>query len=213
MIIQKFVRVLGNALKEEMPGAKAHQVMTPRHRPGFKLKHSGPPRPGAVMILLYEEEGKIKFPLIRRSEYRGVHSGQIALPGGKAEPSDENLIATAARETHEELGIHPSKIEIVGSLTSFFVAASNFQILPVVGYASELPKFVPDGREVAEVVKVEVEALIDPQTVKEKEITPAEGITFDAPYYDLAGKVVWGATAMMLSEFVNLTKRIYGRVD
>ena len=163
------------------------------------------------MILLYEEEGNIQFPLIQRSEYRGVHSGQIALPGGKAEDSDADLIETATREAQEELGIDPKKIEIVGSLTSFFVAASNFQILPVVAYAKEFPQFIPDEREVAGVVKADLKAMLDPQTVKEKEITPAEGITFDAPYYDLDGKVVWGATAMMLSEFVTLTKSIYGQ--
>ena len=163
------------------------------------------------MILLYEEAGVIQFPLIQRSEYRGVHSGQIALPGGKADESDADLIATATREAHEELGIDPLSIEIVGSLTSFFVAASNFQILPVVAYAREYPQFVPDEREVAGVVKADLKTMINPQTIKEKEITPAEGITFDAPYYDLSGKVVWGATAMMLSEFVTLTKRIYGQ--
>lgn len=211
MIIQEFVAELSSTLKKELPGAEAHQLMAPKHRPGFKLKHDKPPRPGAVMILLYEEDGIIRFPLIRRSEYRGVHSGQIALPGGKADQTDSNLLATAKREAQEELGIDPQKIEIVGNLSSFFVAASNFQILPVVAYAREYPEFVPDEREVAGVVKADLKTMIDPQTIKEKEITPAEGITFDAPYYDLAGNVVWGATAMMLSEFVTLTKRIYGQ--
>ena len=211
MTIQELVAALAKTLKGALPGAKAHQLMSPKHRPGFKMKFDSPPRPGAVMILLYEEDGHIQFPLIQRSEYRGVHSGQIALPGGKAEESDADLIETATREAQEELGIDPQKIEIVGSLTSFFVAASNFQILPVVAYAKEFPQFIPDEREVAGVVKADLEAMLDPQTVKEKEITPAEGITFDAPYYDLDGKVVWGATAMMLSEFVTLTKSIYGQ--
>lgn len=211
MIIQEFVTALENTLNGELPGAEAHQLMAPKNRPGFKFKFDAPPRPGAVMILLYEEEGKIRFPLIQRSEYRGVHSGQIALPGGKAEALDADLIATAKREAHEELNIDPQKIDIVGSLTSIFVAASNFQILPVVAYAKEIPQFVPDKREVAGVVKADLVTMIDPHTVKEKKITPAEGITFDAPYYDLDGKVVWGATAMMLSEFVTLTKRIYGQ--
>lgn len=211
MTIQDLVATLQHTLKGELPGAEAHQLMAPKHRPGFKLKFDTPPRPGAVMILLYEEEGVIQFPLIRRTEYRGVHSGQIALPGGKAEDTDVDLIATAVREAQEELGIDPQKIDIVGSLTSFFVAASNFQILPVVAYAKEFPQFVPEEREVAGVVTADLQTMINPETVKEKEITPAEGITFDAPYYDLNGTVVWGATAMMLSEFVTLTKRIYGQ--
>ena len=78
-------------------------------------------------------------------------------------------------------------------------------------YAKEYPQFLPDEREVAGVLRANLEEIIDPQTIKEKEITPAEGITFEAPYYDLQGHVVWGATAMMLSEFVTLTKRIYGQ--
>ena len=211
MIIQEFVSVLASTLQGDLPGAEAHQKMAPKNRPGFKLKFDTPPRPGAVMILLYEEEGQIQFPLIRRSEYRGIHSGQMALPGGKAEDTDADLIATAVREAHEELGIDPHKIDIVGTLTSFFVAPSNFQILPVVAYAKEFPKFVPNEREVAGIVQADIQTMIDPQTIKEKQITPAEGITFDAPYYDLSGTVVWGATAMMLSEFVTLTKRIYGQ--
>lgn len=209
MTIQELVAALASTLKGTLPGAEAHQLMSPKHRPGFKMKFDAPPRPGAVMILLYEEAGNIQFPLIQRSEYHGVHSGQIALPGGKAEDSDADLIETATREAQEELGIDPQKIEIVGSLTSFFVAASNFQILPVVAYAKEFPQFIPDEREVAGVVKADLKVMLDPQTIKEKKITPAEGITFDAPYYDLNGKVVWGATAMMLSEFVTLTKSIY----
>lgn len=211
MMIKAFVEQLGVELQGKLPGSEAHQVMAPKNRPAFRFKYDTPPRPGAVMILLYEEEGTTYFPLIRRSEYRGVHSGQIALPGGKAEESDRDLIATAIREAQEEIGIDPNKIEIIGSLTSFFVAASNFQILPVVAYAKEYPQFLPDEREVAGVLRANLEEIIDPQTIKEKEITPAEGITFEAPYYDLQGHVVWGATAMMLSEFVTLTKRIYGQ--
>ncbi len=211
MIIQEFVTALERLLKEDLPGAEAHYKMAPKHRPRFKLKHDTPPRPGAVMILLYEEEGVIRFPLIQRSEYRGVHSGQIALPGGKAEDSDKDLIDTAIREANEELGINPNEIEVIGSLTSFFVAVSNFQILPVVAYARKFPRFIPDPREVAGVVNADLNMMIDPHTTKEKAITPSEGITFDAPYYDLNGNVVWGATAMMLSEFVTLTRRIYGK--
>lgn len=207
--IEELVRKLVVELQSDLPGDEAHQLMAPRHRPGFRMKHDIPPRPGAVMILLYEEEGNIYFPLIQRSEYRGVHSGQIALPGGKAEDSDGGLVATAKREAEEELGIDPGKIEILGTLSSFYVAASNFQILPVVAYATEFPEFLPDEREVAGVLKAELTKMINPETIKEKEITPVEGITFDAPYYDLDGQVVWGATAMMLSEFVTLTKRIY----
>lgn len=157
------------------------------------------------MILLYPDEDAIRFPLIQRPEYPGVHSGQMALPGGKQEPGEEE-IETALRETEEEIGVKRADIEVIGTLSSFYVFASNFQIQPVVGKVSGHPNFVPQESEVAEIVKADLMHLLDDNYLKQKMVMPREGFELQAPYFDLEGKTVWGATAMMLNEFKMILK-------
>ena len=206
-----FVDALSQRLKTDLPGAIAHRKMLPRLGNGeaIRIKHDEQPRSGAVMILIYQEQGTLRFPLIQRPDYPGIHSGQMALPGGKSETSDRDLIETALRETSEEIGIESGKVKILGNLSSFFVAASNFQILPVVGFMEKAPEYVPDNHEVAEVVVAKLEDLTDPDKRKEKEITAGRGVKLISPYFDLSGKVVWGATAMMLSEMSAVLNDVY----
>jgi len=186
-----------------MPGLEAHIQMKPRLADGspINIKHPTPPKEGAVLILLNNLGGKAHFPLIQRPMYEGVHSGQIALPGGKVEPSDTNLYQTALRETEEEIGVDRGAIEVVGSLSAFYVAASNFNVLPVIGKIDATPKFAPDSREVEAIINPAIEDLMDASKAKTKEIEARGGMKLWCPYFDLGGKVVWGATAMMLSEF------------
>ncbi len=192
---------LRKRLTEPLPGLAATQQMSARLANGGRVRmdHEKPPKQGSVMILLYPDEQTVRFPLIQRPEYPGVHSGQMALPGGKKEPGEDDIQA-ALRETQEEVGIHAAEIEVIGSLSSFYVFASNFQILPVVGRLHRKPLFIPQEEEVAEVVAADVRHLLDDRYLKEKDITVGGGFELRAPYFDLEGKVVWGATAMMLNE-------------
>ena len=160
------------------------------------------------MIMLYPENGTIRFPLIQRPEYPGVHSGQMALPGGKKE-AGESMIETALRETEEEIGVSQSSIEVIGELSSFYVFASNFQIQPVVGRVHSSPTFSAQESEVAEIVKADLNHLVDDQYQKTTTLTPRTGFQMEAPYFDLEGKVVWGATAMLLNELKMILKEYY----
>jgi 8-oxo-dGTP pyrophosphatase MutT (NUDIX family) len=198
---------LSSRLREPLPGLKASQLMSARLANGnrIKLRHEKPAKQGSVMILLYQDGDTVRFPLIQRPEYPGVHSGQMALPGGKKEP-DEDDIQAALRETQEEIGIHAGEIEVIGSLSSFYVFASNFQILPVIGRIRRKPMFIPQEEEVAEIVAADIYHLMNDEYHKEKDITVGEGFELRAPYFDLEGKVVWGATAMMLNEFKMILK-------
>ncbi len=175
----------------------------------INLKHKNPPREGAVMILFFEEEGTVKFPLIQRPKYEGIHSGQMALPGGKSELDDRDLRHTALRETEEEIGVNSAKIEVFGELSSFYVVASNFQVLPVLGFMDHKPDFIPDNREVDQVVLAQTDHIISNEALKRKNVEAANGFHLDSPYFDVNGKVVWGATAMMLSELVEIMKKVY----
>ncbi len=193
-------------LQESLPGASAHDLMKPV-MPGdgtIQTKNNDSRRKGGVMILLFEKDGLVRFPLIQRPVYNGVHSGQVALPGGKKEETDTDLIITAKRESEEEIGVDMGSIHVVGSLSRFFVAASNYDVLPVVGYVKEPPVFIPDEREVSEIITPQVIDLIANEKRQRKNMEVRRGVTLDTPYFDLQQKVVWGATAMMLSEFASI---------
>ena len=130
--LQSLKTLLRERLLHPLPGGDAHESFRAHPvgdvRPLFS--HKNPPRPGGVLILLYEEDGLIKFPLIKRPDYPGAHGGQVSLPGGKAEPDEDN-IACALREGEEEIGISRNLIEVIGTLSDFFVMPSNFMITPV----------------------------------------------------------------------------------
>jgi 8-oxo-dGTP pyrophosphatase MutT (NUDIX family) len=204
-----FTSHLKKKLNNPLPGESAHRKMIPtnRNRP-LNFKFNEPPKLGAVLILFYKMNDQWHFPLIQRPDYNGVHSGQIGLPGGKKELSDDDLIVTALRETYEEIGIEQKDVTVIGTLSEFYVGVSNHHILPVIGlFNGSKPIFIPDNYEVAEVIEASLANLLDENAAKTKEIIPTSGISLTSPYYDISNKVVWGATAMILSELVDVIKQ------
>ena len=199
-----FIEQLQNKLTKDIPGIKAHKLMMPEGRE-FKPNYSITPIKSAVLIVLYENKGQILFPIIKRPIYNGSHSGQMALPGGKFEESDIHLINTALRETEEEIGINIRDITILGSLSELYIPVTNIKVLPVLGYLKTTPKYILDNREVNALFEININDLINPLT-KKKETRDIKGIHFDIPFYDLQNQKVWGATAMMLSEFEQIIK-------
>jgi 8-oxo-dGTP pyrophosphatase MutT (NUDIX family) len=157
-------------------------------------------RISAVLILFYPVENIIHIPLMVRPVYKGVHSGQVSLPGGRREEGDHTLMETALREAKEEIGVVPGQIEILGTLSELYVPASNFLVLPVVGATSQRPDFKPDPYEVDRLLEVPLDEIQDVTRIGSKEIVVRDTITIQAPYYDLQGQTVWGATAMIISE-------------
>lgn len=207
---QTFTRALKTALKSESLGMSAQKEMAPLPdiSQRFDRESAKKARQSAVMILLYEEAGVIKFPLIVRPQYPGVHSGQVALPGGKYEKTDQHLIQTALRETYEEIGVSMNEIEVLGELSELYVPPSNFNILPVVGALPDIPEFELEKKEVEELIVADLSVLNDKTKRKQKQMTFYSGVNVDVPYFDVNGKVVWGATAMILSEFATIINNI-----
>jgi len=164
-----------------------------------KFEHKLPPKPGSVLILLYEENGQIRFPLIKRPEYLGTHSGQVSLPGGKADPN-ETPIDTALREGEEEVGVDRLAVKVLGRLSDFFVIPSNFMVTPVVGVVRN-PVFTPDPYEVSKILYGSLDDLLRQDAIREKQILAAGQYHLIAPHFEIEGEIVWGATAMMLNEF------------
>ena len=195
-------RLLADRLKQPLPGPIAHEPLraVPVGLIKPKFEHTLPPRPGSVLILLYQDGDKIKFPLTIRPDYLGTHGGQISFPGGKAEDG-EDYIETALREGEEEIGINRKDIKVIGSLSEFFVIPSNFIVKPVVAFAERKPVFVADPVEVVRIIEGDLADLVKEDAIRTKEILAAKLYPMMAPHFEIEGEVVWGATAMVLNEF------------
>ncbi len=196
-------------LKKPLPGSAAHNVMRATTVGSVipRFDHRNPPKPGGVLILLYPDEGEIKFPLTLRADYLGAHSGQVSLPGGKTE-AGESPIQTALRECEEEIGVRRESVTVLGTLTEFNVIASNFLVVPVVGICDRKPSFVADPVEVVKILEFSLSSLLSENAIQEKEITVARQFRMNAPHFLVEGQVVWGATAMMLNEFRTIAQGI-----
>lgn len=201
-----FSKNLIDAFKQPLPGKKAHAILKPYLSINKNIDAPSiiTPKKGAVMALIYPINNKPHLLFIERPEYDGVHSGQIAFPGGKIEKSDTSILHAALRETHEEVGIESEHIQLAGSLTEVFVFASNFMVYPYVGVMQEIPIFKLEKKEVAGILEIPLWRFFEDGIIKEKTIKNALGFNLQAPYYDLDGKVLWGATAMMVSELCSI---------
>ncbi len=160
----------------------------------------------SVCILLYKDKNTIYFPLIERVVYAGVHSGQIALPGGKKDEEDVDLVQTALRELEEEIGISHTNIEVVGKLTQVYIPPSNFLVNPIVAISHQIPEFILNPTEVQSVIPFSLNELLDDTIVKQTMIELEKGLKIKTPYFDVRGKVLWGATAMILNELKHILK-------
>lgn len=189
-------------LIEPLPGKVAHEVFRARPVEAGKLRVrlTGAPRLGGVIVLLYEDEGRVKFPLIKRPEYPGTHGGQVSLPGGKVE-ARENSIQAALRECEEEIGVPASDIQVLGQLSNFHISASNYVVTPVIAAVNYRPVFRPDPFEVARILETPLVEMVEDRLIREKEILVAGTYRMLAPHFEIDNEVVWGATAMMLNEF------------
>lgn len=191
-------------LKRSLPGNAAQLRMAPSHRDGLlKINEAINYRQSAVLISLFPDNNKINTLLIKRTTYNGVHSGQVGFPGGKFEGSDNSLIDTALREAQEEVGIDPLKVEVLGTLTPLLIPVSNMEVLPVVGLLQEKPLLSLNLDEVEFTITVPICHLKNPYNHMQKTIIVRDS-TIEAPYIKIDCEDVWGATAMIISEFIEL---------
>lgn len=193
--------------REPLPGWQAQRKMASPRRvnQGEFLSLPEGARLGSVLVLLYPLDEKAHIAFIRRNEYDGIHSGQISFPGGGREETDRSHADTALREGWEETGIDPQRVEILGELTPLYIPPSNFLVFPVVGITWERPVFLPDPTEVQEIIEVDIEKLKDPSILQEKEIVISPDQSILAPCFLAGDAVIWGATAMILSELLEMT--------
>lgn len=175
--------------------------MAPQPRP-FEPPPGLEPRMAGVLLLLYPIKGALHLALTLRTSNLGHHRGQVSLPGGGWEEGDASLQETALRETEEEIGVVAAVLEILGPLTPLYVPPSNNLVHPFVAYASRRPAFCPNPREVAELLQVPLSLLLDPDTRREED-WGWKGTKLHVPFYAVNGYQVWGATAIVLAEFLS----------
>lgn len=189
-------------LQQALPGEEAQFLMAPSGRQKAQNLDIDrfKPRKSAVLIVLFPSETGICTLLIQRPVYNGVHSGQVAFPGGKFEETDRDLQETALRETFEEIGIPANTIQVLGKLTDLYIPPSNFLVSPYIGFIYKQPGFVINAYEVQRVIEVDLFSLNEETIVTEKVITHSSGFTIKAPCYEIEDLTIWGATAMMISE-------------
>lgn len=205
---QVWIARLQTALNAPLPGAAAQRKMAPQPR-SLHAPAGSPPRPAAVLLLLTPlADGEVALLFTRRTLTVAHHKGQICFPGGRRDAADASVMQTALRETEEEIGVPPTEIVILGQLTPLYVRASDHLIHPVVGWIPRLPALSPNPAEVAQVLLFPVRALLDPQTVSTCTYSSGEQ-SVTAPCYTVEGHAIWGATAMMTSELLEIIRRDY----
>lgn len=208
--LARLAAALAARLRRPLPGHDAHAEMAPfpaRATVETLSTDLNEGRPAATLVLLYpDERGTPHFVLtVRRSHLRD-HAGQVSLPGGSLEDGETPEDA-ARREAFEEVGVTPEAVEVIGRLTPIYIPPSRFSVWPVVATTGARPPFVAQETEVAAVVEVPLADVLD-DARRGSAMRAAPLGDFDVPFFDLAGLEVWGATAMMLAEFVAVLRDV-----
>lgn len=198
-------------MQEELPGFMAHQIMAPYQRKSaqqVKDEHKKV-KEAATMMLIYPKNGKWYFALMLRPDYDGVHGGQVSFPGGKME-LNESPEQAALRELEEEIGVDSSRVKVLGKLTDVYIPPSNILVYPYIGYIDFEPVFYPDPQEVESILEVPLDDVFNEELVKQKKIEVGkyteQPIFIEVPYFEFCYETVWGATALMISEFKEMLK-------
>jgi 8-oxo-dGTP pyrophosphatase MutT (NUDIX family) len=199
MILPDIESALRERLASTLPGLEAQRRFAPYHV-GEDWQAPSNTRAAAALLLLYPHQGRVAVPLTVRASHLARHAGQISLPGGATDPG-ETLVGAALREASEEIGVEPGVVRVLGELTPVHVVVSGFILHPVVGVADHRPDFRAAPGEVDEVLEVSLDDIRDASRIRQG-TRIREGIAIEYPYFDLHGHQVWGATAMVLGEFI-----------
>ncbi|CAM1354470.1 NUDIX hydrolase [Tenacibaculum insulae] len=208
MIFSDFKNQIEILQQKPLGGLNAQFKLAPKLRMQFsqELINSKNPRKAAVLALFYpDKNNNTRFLLTKRANYNGKHSDQISFPGGKIDKEDANFKTTALRETFEEVGVPSSEIKIIRQLSDSYIPPSNFLVAPFIGFSQEKPIFKPNY-EVASIIEVLVSDLLNDANLTSINMETSYMKNIDVPCFKLNDYIVWGATAMMLSEIKDLFK-------
>jgi len=211
MLFDTFLELIPKIEKEPLLSSEAHLKMAPLERIKFYenydyLIHN--PRKSAVLSLFYPKDNQTNLLLIVRSEYVGVHSAQISFPGGKMETFDESLQETALRETEEEVGITKNQIKIIKPFSELYIPPSNFLVSPFMGITTNEIQPLINRREVSQILEFPIHDLLDNRLISNVKISTSYANEIEVPAFIISGHIVWGATAMILSEIKQIINNV-----
>lgn len=207
-----FFKAIPNVVNVDLPSTASHIKMAPLERIKIMEDNSydiNSVRKAAVMMLFYPKNGVTHLLLIVRNSYPGVHSSQIAFPGGKVEEIDFDLKQTALRETYEEVGIHPNDIHVIRDFSSIYIPPSNFLVYPFLGISHSQLTFKLQEEEVAGIIELPLSTLLDDSIISNKNLETSYSKLIEVPVFQIEEHTVWGATAMMLSELKDVLKMVF----
>jgi 8-oxo-dGTP pyrophosphatase MutT (NUDIX family) len=211
MNFKDFFKVIRDIVDIDLPSESAHIKMAPSERMQWikdSFDNIKSARKAAVMMLFYPKDNVTHLVLIVRNSYPGVHSSQIAFPGGKAEEFDLDFKATARRETFEEIGVQQDKITVIRDFTPVYIPPSNFLVHPFLGISTAELEFTLQDEEVAGIVEIPLSLLLDDSIITKKTLETSYAKSIEVPCFQIDEHLVWGATAMMLSELKDALKLI-----
>ncbi|NER08988.1 NUDIX domain-containing protein [Muriicola jejuensis] len=195
-----------------LPGRQAHYKLAPEMRirelEAGKIVKKDPRRAGVMALFYPDEASQTRLLLIMRNSYNGIHSRQVAFPGGKQEKEDASLLATALRETWEEVGAIPEQVEVVREVSDVYIPPSNFEVRPFVGLYHRTRPFVLQPEEVDHLIEVPLIQVLDDAFLTSQILSTSYAKNIEVPAFYLQGYTVWGATAMMLNEIRELIKQV-----
>ena len=195
-----------------LPGEASHFKMAPENRieelRDLKVNRKSVKKAGVMALFYPDHNHRTHLLLILRKTYEGVHSNQVAFPGGKAEHEDVDLRQTALRETQEEVGVNTNDIQVIKALSTIYIPPSNFEVQPFIGLYHDPKPFVLQEDEVENVLEVALTDFLDDALIFEQRLDTSYGENISVPAFKLNGYTVWGATAMMLSEIKELLRQV-----
>jgi len=204
----EIIKNIREELLKPLPGLEFQAKMATKRR----LENYNPDpkfaRKGGVLLFLYLFDNELYMALIERAKDGGVHSGQIAFPGGKQEKQDKSLIETALRETEEEIGISIDKLDVLGTLTNLYIPVSNYNVYPTVAFCNSVPNFNINKTEVEKMILLPFKEFFKSKNLKAGKILVLNN-EIETVYFKINNNIIWGATAMIISEFIEITKAIF----
>jgi 8-oxo-dGTP pyrophosphatase MutT (NUDIX family) len=200
-MFESFIDSLKKSLTKPLPGEASQYKMAPEGRKNIPLNEKS--NNAAVLLLLFPNFNQPYIVFTKRHDYNGPHGGQVSFPGGKQELHDANLEQTAIREASEELGVPAYDIQIIGQLSSLTIPVSGFTVYPFVGFLNKKPIWEPNSFEVNYILEIPVAQLINPNSIM-WEYWILHNSQVKVPFYNVANEKIWGATAMILSEFTDV---------
>ena len=203
MYFEPFVSSLSSKLKGTLPGVEFQRKFMHEERLLSNIQPNETTRQSAVLVAFYPSDGEVYLPLILRPAYDGTHGGQMALPGGKMEYSDENLVRKALREAQEEVGVKAMDVNVIGQLTDVFIPVSNFLVKPIVGFLDYKPDFFLDKREVEKLFEIKFSDFLKLENKGIRTITVGKR-NLTVPGFEIQNQWIWGATALIINEIVEV---------